>query len=583
MIKNILKIRSLRKFFILMLTAFALLSMLVTAAFFYLRTSNILTEQVRRDAATVLAQVNSSVRTEVNQVDATFPMFVANPTIRDYIEPTSAAFDSSAVQKRVDIERQMSYLLINTYLWDEKYINSVYLFDSQGETYSVLKTYAGTSVLTENLKIVEALDHAQPSLQIVPIGGDGKIIAFVRNIYSINDGSYIATIVINVNEAAFRAAYSANFSPDTLIALVDSQNQLLSSQGKSDTVRTLLATSEAAVLDSTPTLIPVQGKSWFTASEILENTNIRSYVALSRNSMYAGLNQTLQSFLPLFFVLAAAVLIVAILVSALVTRPIHTMMQRVRAISGGEDATEIPAGMYTEFNELAIALNEMLGRLNGYYQDLYEEELLLKNAQIKALRTQINPHFLFNVLDTISWKAQLSGDEEVAKLTVTLGDLLRSSVLNEDTDEVQLREELENVRFYLYLQKARFEERFEVDINIKGNALLDSIVPRLSIQPLVENAIVHGLERKAGQGHLHILAFQKDACLKLIVEDDGVGFNTTELGRKEEKQDRHTHIGVHNLNRRIALLYGKDYGLQIVSEPGHGTRAIMMLPLKFGR
>lgn len=583
MIKNILKIRSLRKFFILMLTAFALLSMLVTAAFFYLRTSNILTEQVRRDTATVLAQVNSSVRTEVNQVDATFPMFVANPTIRDYIEPTSAAFDSSAVQKRVDIERQMSYLLINTYLWDEKYINSVYLFDSQGETYSVSKTYGGTSVLTENLKIAEALDHTQPSLQIVPIGGDGRIIAFMRNIYSINDGSYIATIVINVNEAAFRAAYSANFSSDTLIALVDSQNQLLSCQGKSDTVRALLATSEAAVLDSTPTLIPVQGKSWFTASEILENTYIRSYVALSRNSMYAGLNQTLQSFLPLFFVLAAAVLIVAILVSALVTRPIHTMMQRVRAISGGEDATEIPAGMYTEFNELAIALNEMLGRLNGYYQDLYEEELLLKNAQIKALRTQINPHFLFNVLDTISWKAQLSGDEEVAKLTVTLGDLLRSSVLNEDTDEVRLREELENVRFYLYLQKARFEERFKVDINIKDNALLDSIVPRLSIQPLVENAIVHGLERKAGQGHLHILAFQKDACLKLIVEDDGVGFNTTELGPKEEKQDRHTHIGVHNLNRRIALLYGKDYGLQIVSEPGHGTRAIMILPLKFGR
>lgn len=571
-------IRSVRRFVIYIVLLSALASVTICAAFFYWRFMGIMTDQLSAESEAALRQVNKSVEAQIDLVDSTFPMFVANPVIQGYLEPISSAYQVSSTSKKLEIERQMSYLLINTYLWRERHISAVYLFDQDDNAYVVTKTNGGNQELEQNRAVQQAIGTEDYSLQILP-SPHGDMIYFSRRICSYNDGSYIATIVIDVNESAFREVLGHSYSPEMLVGLSTADGTLLSCQGDREAMLALLADE---TLWSEPGRVHASGK-YLAACQKITNAGIRSCVALEQDRIYAGLNETLRSFFPLFLALAGAILLLALLLSAIITRPIQCMMAGVREISAGNSQVQVPSGMYQELNELAFAMNGMLGKLDEYYQKLYEEELLLKNAQIKSLRAQINPHFLFNVLDTIGWKAQMAGDEEVAEMVVSLGDLLRANIASEDTDEIRLKDELENVKFYLYLQKARFEDRFLTEIRVEGEELLRCVVPRLSLQPLVENAIVHGLEGKAGQGRLSIYAESDGNDLLLTVEDDGLGFEPDKLRPDApEPAGHHTHIGISNLHRRIALLYGPPWGLTMISAPGKGTKAVMRLPKKYG-
>ena len=571
-------IQSVRRFVIYIVLTSALASVTICAAFFYGRFSGVMIDKLKSESEAALRQVNQSVEAQINLVDSTFPMFVANPVIQGYLEPTSSTYNVSATAKKLNIERQMSYLLINTYLWRERYISAVYLFDKEDNAYVVTKTGGGKQALLQNRELQHRIDENDYSLQILPSEA-GDTIYFARRIGSLNDGSYIATIVIDVNEREFREVLRNSHSPELLVSLATGEGTLLSCQGDKEVMLKLMQSAELAAGQGR--VHEVSG--YFAASQVITNAGIRSSVAIACESVYAGLNETLRSFFPLFFIIAAVVLLLAFLLSAFITRPIKLMMTYVRQISAGNSLVQVPSGMYQELNELAYSMNGTLSQLDDYYQKLYEKELLLKNAQIKSLRAQINPHFLFNVLDTIGWKAQIAGDDEVADMVVSLGDLLRSNIASEDTDEIRLGDEIENVKFYLYLQKARFEDRFLTEINIEGNELLRYMVPRLSLQPLVENAIVHGLEGKAGQGRLTITANSEGDALLLCVEDDGLGFNPEHIKPDEpEPTGHHTHIGISNLSRRISLLYGKAYGLTITSAPNMGTKAVMRLPKKYG-
>lgn len=564
-------------FFIWIVLACTLASTACTAGMFYARMSSILTQRLELDAASALKQVNAAITKHIALVDMTFPMFVANPSILNYIDPASSRYEATYTQKKLEIERQMSYLLINTYLWNERYISAVYLRDLDGNNYAVSKTGIGPDRLSKNLQVLDHFPSKDPALRLLSMQ-ENHSLAFVRNIYSPTTGKWIAAIVIDIDEMAFHSSYMTPFGHTMRVALFDEAGRFLTGSGGN--LQEVLQTSNLSTQEA-PVQVRLDGETWMLASGQVSSAGVRSYVALSQTRQYQELNTTIASLTPVLLALCAAMLLGAFALSAFVTQPIRRMMLRVRDMSG-TNRKEIPAGMYVEFNELAASLNDMTLRQEAYYHDLYEAELLRKNAQIRLLRSQVNPHFIFNMLNTISWKADLAGITEVADLTIALGDLLRSEALNEETDEISLGQELENIRLYLKLQKARFEDRLEFSLDVP-NSLDCCMVPRLSLQPLVENAIVHGLEGKAEPSHLHISASVNGVHTKtllLVVEDDGVGFNLGCLADATKPSGRHTRIGIENIRRRIALLYGNEYGLVLQSAPGNGTKATMTLPYK---
>lgn len=242
--------------------------------------------------------------------------------------------------------------------------------------------------------------------------------------------------------------------------------------------------------------------------------------------------------------------------------------------------------------ELNIKNNKLISEIKATYlfeKEMRNAQLQLKEVELKMLQAQINPHFLYNTLDSIKWLAVLHGAEDIQQIAVSLGKLLRYSLDREQTN-VSLRKEIEKVENYLTIQKIRYGEKLSYFINIEDE-VLDFCIPRLLLQPLVENAIQHGLEPKATSGTIWINGWQEDDQYAVLeVVDDGVGMNeelVAELARKVGNQlvdaasDTPTHacsIGLNNVNRRLVFSFGEDAALRIISTEKEGTSVRFKIP-----
>lgn len=216
-------------------------------------------------------------------------------------------------------------------------------------------------------------------------------------------------------------------------------------------------------------------------------------------------------------------------------------------------------------------------------RSVYETRLAAQQSQIRYLQSQINPHFLFNVLSMIEMKAALQKDHEVQKMIHQLSGFYQGKIFRKNQNYIYLKEEMELISYYLSLQSGRFGEKIMYEIFYDGErSCYDNLlVPRLSIQPLVENAVCHGLEPKAENGFLHISLYCQEKVLKVLVEDDGVGFCKESMEDPKNKKG-HSHVGLWNTDCMIRSLCGEMYGITVESEPGKGTKVCILLPLKEG-
>ncbi len=233
--------------------------------------------------------------------------------------------------------------------------------------------------------------------------------------------------------------------------------------------------------------------------------------------------------------------------------------------------------------QLEAALNEAL-----------VSSLALKQAEINALQSQINPHFLYNILDSIRGQALSEGVTEIADMIESLADYFRYCISKED-DVVTLADELRNVQNYWIIQKYRFGNKISMQVILDHEEICpdEYEIPKLILQPIVENAIFHGLETKLGEGTVTIRITCTDSRLIIIVVDDGIGMGPQELAylrrqlkenqrvisKKETVPPRRSGIALANVNERIKLHYGDEYGLQISSTPKTGTEVEFVLPV----
>lgn len=275
-------------------------------------------------------------------------------------------------------------------------------------------------------------------------------------------------------------------------------------------------------------------------------------------------------------------LMIAIIISQTITKPIDKMIYHINQISQGKQTSLPSMKMYREFNVWADSFNQMLKQLDIYYNDNFQKQLLLKNSEIRALQSQMNPHFLFNVLNTIAWKAQMNDNEEIYQMVISLGELLKMNTLSKENDFVKLEQEIEYVKFYVYLQQMRFEDKISCVFQIPVR-LMACPVPAFCIQPLVENAIVHGLEPKNGKGKLIIQILETDSStMEISIIDNGIGFQVIPDVRSilPSGGGGHTHVGLRNLDKRLELLFGPDARLKIDSIPEQYTVVSFNIPIR---
>ncbi len=239
-----------------------------------------------------------------------------------------------------------------------------------------------------------------------------------------------------------------------------------------------------------------------------------------------------------------------------------------------------------EITELAISFNIMIGKIRELLAAKMKEQESLKKAELRALQAQINPHFLYNTLDTIIWMTETQQTEQVVQLVSALSNFFRIS-LSKGRDWITIGEEIERTRSYLTIQKMRYRDildyRIEVDDDVMNNTIL-----KLILQPLVENALYHGIKNKRNGGMISVRARQNgDGEILLEVEDDGIGFTPDKLarvraqiGEDSEEIRLESGFGIDNVNKRIQLYYGRQYGLTIASEYQVGTCVTLVIPAK---
>ena len=552
---------------ILLIMAF---SMVLAGTLFYTRSASVLSGIYQEEIVRNLGQINRNAQDHIAMIDSMYAQFFSNILIRDNLDPASEDYGKNSPDSRKQaIERQMGYMLVNNYLWTENLISGVYIFDNDEQCARFAKTSGSGE--SNALKVARQYDQTDPQLQIRGLEGEHGSVYFVRNIFSMSTGRKNATAVIDMSSIEWARIFAKGADENWLILISNADIQWsIGPETYED--EHIGALTEAARHYEGFQEISIQGAEYYIASGSMETGGLTTAVAAPKELLLQDLGKARASFLSMYFVIALVSMLFTVLVIVLVTRPIKQMTDYVRGVAQNRARQDRPKGLSKEFDEFADVFDEMLTRLEIYYSDLHEQKLLLKNAEIKALQAQMDPHFLFNVMNTIAWKAEMSGNSEVYDMVISLSEMLRTNAMTNDESFITLKEELDYVQLYIYLQQKRFDGKFSVSIDHSGVPETTQ-VPRLCIQPLVENAILHGFEPLPDDGHEWLLAVNvkpEGDGIRVSVEDNGTGFpddfNIETL--KTPEDSAHSHIALNNLSQRLAWISGPENKLYISSENG---------------
>ena len=242
--------------------------------------------------------------------------------------------------------------------------------------------------------------------------------------------------------------------------------------------------------------------------------------------------------------------------------------------------SEVFEGLETSI--LSTSLNAMIDKINELLEQVTPEQIRLRKAEFELLQSQINPHFLYNTLDAIVWLAESGEKEKVVSTVSSLSNFFRAS-LNQGKDIVTLKEDIGHVRSYLEIQKIRYQDILDYEIDI-DEEINECLIPKITIQPLVENALYHGIKNKRGKGKISIKGKKTDDGAKISISDDGLGITADRLrvvmnNINNRSDSEKTTYGLYNVNERIRLNFGEKYGIKIESEYGMGTTVQILLPI----
>ena len=352
------------------------------------------------------------------------------------------------------------------------------------------------------------------------------------------------------------------------------QQQQLYNELQTENISLIMDTDEDTVLTGTGNdgklySISRSGKTGWT---VVDCTSVRELLRKSRQAQSV-------------YVLTAIILvIVALLFSRFMARSITLPIQKLRdsmkkVQEGDFSVSDVVVDSKNEIGSLTKSFDVMTHRIHELMEQNVHEQEEKRKSELKALQSQINPHFLYNTLDSIIWMAEGKKNEEVVLMTASLARLLRQSISNED-EVVPIANEVEYARGYLTIQKMRYKDKLEFQIEVDSSILYIPLI-KLVLQPIIENAISHGLKYKESKGLLIVKGFMKDGNAVLQVIDDGVGMDEETLAHIYDKHKVNYHsngVGVYNVQKRLKLYYGEDYGITYTSELGKGTTATITIP-----
>ncbi|SET28145.1 sensor histidine kinase [Paenibacillus sp. NFR01] len=412
------------------------------------------------------------------------------------------------------------------------------------------------------------------------------VFAFGRQIYDLNEHKPIGIVLYEMDPQPVLDAL------DNLKLSDNSQVYLMSQDGRfvSSTIDTTLDDEKFPELQNTADVVVDQEKDRLIVASKLSFVNWWIMSITPNKDLNVESMQMKRYLLIVISILILVSTLIASIVSQTISSPIKKLVREMKQVEIGNFRGMLSVASYQEINILVASFNRMVRRIEELIERVKLSSVSEKNAELHALQSQVNPHFLYNTLDMIYWMLDEEGNEQLGELVLSLSSMFRYSSQWDDGMEVTLREELEQIGHYLKIISIRLEGRLVIVKEIEER-WMNIRVPKMTVQPVIENAVKHGLESLGRQGVLKVYTEAEGQVLKIIVEDNGHGMDELQLQRLQQslidgaakenlKETGKGGIGLLNLHRRLQHMFGERYGLEIASSPGEGTRVAIVLPIQ---
>lgn len=563
-----------RRLFITYLLLSSLILML-TSVFFYTASKKVLIKRAALSSQQQLSLITSNLGEKIDHISNYAITLSINSNIADVLKENPTVPENTLEHFLVNSEltdqaQRIIGLHKNIYAWDILDTENHWFHSSTTET-DQLDSILGSEIL-DSLQTNLAFQFLGP----FQISGEPTFVA-LKSITNIDNTKYLGALVLLIRETNISSAFRD--LPDSSsrdFYITDENGQILSSSSsrgiyKDFSSYTKISSENYKTLTETDRqFFSVDGTNTLFICKSYPDLNWNVINLIPLESLPLDHMVILHNILLISIVVFILSVFFSILCTGTVTAPIQRLVEKMKSASAGK--LNISAS-YSSNDELAVLYNQfnlMMQKIQTLLNDIYEEQNAKQKMEIRLLQSQINPHFLYNTLDSLYFVAIMHGDDQMAEMVEALSDNFKLA-LNNGSKYIKVADSVKWMQGYMKLQNMRYNNRFELFVDISREILQRETITFI-FQPFIENAMYHGLEPKIGKGKISLRGWQEQNNMIFTIEDDGVGID--DMSRLENG------YGVRNVIERIKLNYGEKYGVTFESSPGNGTKVTIVVPVR---
>jgi Predicted signal transduction protein with a C-terminal ATPase domain len=583
---------------ILLFLLLSLLPMLITGLFSYHQSSRAIEDKIKTYSRQVMNQVAQNIEVGMTRLE--------NDTIdvgfSEVVQKTMVKYGRLSEWEALNDQEIIRDMMVKkfTFLYD---ITDVVLFTRQDEQINAFGDKGFKLNLKQNfqdhlLQEIKRGNGVPVWMAIGPQDVSPKVTRILPNknglivgkaIRSLYEGDYIGAVAIRIREGFFSDIYKdIDIGKGSEIFIIDAQGMVVSSRSekipfekpfREPALIKLLQENErtgsnvfSIKIDKEPYLVafaPVRNAAWYVVSTI----------------PYSYLNLESRKIRNRIIIMGICCFLLAVLLSVIFTKsiaePMNKLIKAMHKVKTGDFSIRVIDNHQDEIAEVSRNFNTMIAEIANLLEDIKNKETQKRNAELKALQAQINPHFLSNVLNTAKMLAGAQKAENLESLLTSLIQLLHVSMGKEE-EFITVRKEIEYLKNYLNIQEFRYYHKYQVSFEIEPE-IYENKLPKFLLQPILENSIIHGIGPKKGQGVIVVKGFTYEGKMLFTITDDGIGMTPETIAKIFQEQrisaDRFCGIGIQNVQERIRLYFGNEYGLRIESSSKHYTVVEITLPI----
>jgi two-component system sensor histidine kinase YesM len=543
----------------------------------YVKSSQIIQHKVSISNLHTVSQVGNNIEYILQDIHDISLYIIQNDEIRDFLKLSNESDEKTIREKKITLDRTLMYLVSS-----KKYINSIYIKGFNGVT---LDTKGIVNQLdSETVEKIHELKGAYIWIYNKITGYDNvtidaiSLVRILRDINNIN--SNLGILKINIDEKAIADIYRDKVIGNGDFMIVDENDRIISAINKNKlNQKAIPAISDFDFYNNKEGYFEttIDNKGYLVTYYNIDNLNWRVINFIPIEEILSE-NAIIKDVVLVAIIICFAICtVMAFLFSVKFLKPLKLLCAKMKKVENEDFDVYMEAKSNDEISMLINSFNKMSNKLKELINQVYAVQIKQRESELKALQAQINPHFLYNTLDTIYWMGRIEKAFDTCKLVEALARLFRLS-LNRGEEITTVNNEVENLRSYVVIQQKRYENMINFSIDVDENTLNYKTV-KLILQPLVENAIYHGIEKKGGRGNISVQIKEEENKLLYCVIDDGCGVNTEKIKALLSQSDTQIKgFGIKNVNDRIKLYFGEEFGIEFYSSYEQGTKVMVYQP-----